>query len=62
MDEVCSEALIWARSRARGLERIDTGRRTPVGMSRLIEPGSDQVWWVPGTPDDVTPACFMIWA
>ncbi|MGI8311732.1 hypothetical protein [Saccharopolyspora hattusasensis] len=56
MDEVRSEALAWARSRARGLERKDAGRRTPVGMSRLIEPGGDQVWWVPGTPDDVTPA------
>lgn len=56
MDEAGSEALVWARSRARGLERQDAGKRTPVGMSRLIELGGDQVWWVPSTPDDVTPA------
>lgn len=61
MTETSADAVAWARSRARGLERRGAGERTPAGMLRLIEPGGEQVWWVPSTPDDVTPAVLREW-
>ncbi|WP_163505770.1 hypothetical protein [Fodinicola acaciae] len=52
-----TESALWlARARATGPLLVDPEVPTPDGMRRLPEPGTEQAWLVPATPDEVTPS------
>jgi hypothetical protein len=53
------DTALWAaRARAEGPLPASPGAPAPAGLRRLVEPDVTGAWWVPITPDDVSPAAL----
>lgn len=48
-------AMVWAKVRAAGPQRVAPGGAAPAGMRRLVEADAQVVWLLPNLPDGARP-------
>jgi hypothetical protein len=48
-------AVLWAKVRAAGPQRVAPGGAAPAGMRRLVEADAQAVWLLPNLPDGARP-------